>query len=71
MPLARLGEKIPTKNLDPGLTGEDQLHAGLTKDFSKADSESQEWWLFSWLAQDQLLGQSQMAGDKQGNDSKA
>lgn len=42
MPLPRLGEKIPTKNLDPGLTGEDQLCAGLTKDFSKADSESQE-----------------------------
>lgn len=39
MPLAQLGEKIPTKNFDPGLTS---VCASLTNDFSEADSESQQ-----------------------------
>lgn len=43
MLLAQLGGRNANKkNLDPGLTGEDQLCASLTKDFSKADSEPQE-----------------------------
>jgi len=44
--------------------------AGLTNDFSDTDSESQQWWPFSRLAQDQLSRQGQMSGSRDDNDSK-
>lgn len=67
MLLAQLQGKIPRKKI---IVVSHQLCAGLTNDFSKADSDSQPWWLFSQLAQNQLPRQGQKSGSREDNDSE-
>lgn len=70
MPLAQLGEKTPTKKILMLVSQGRSVMCWFNQGFQQSWLWLTEWWLFSWLAQDQLPGQSQMPGGKQGNDSR-